>query len=169
LTRLTDNNCSEGQGRRREARELKAVRSKDTTVGTQTEYEAAMRAISVRESAKSNRQQKTHRVDSDGTSRKLMHLTRGGLSRESGRGVSRSHSSEERLRKQREQRAEEPKKVVNEPTIKPSAGSPVKPLRSGPTGQLPAEGATSKRGGATTLLKRAEASRWNDEEASGRR
>jgi len=54
-----------------------------------------MRAMSVRENAKSNRHRKPHRVEPDGTSRKFMHLTRGGLVRESVRGVSRSHSSKE--------------------------------------------------------------------------
>lgn len=54
-----------------------------------------MRAISVRENAKSNRHRKTHRVDPDGAGRKFMHLTRGDLGRESVQGVSRGHRSEE--------------------------------------------------------------------------
>jgi hypothetical protein len=54
-----------------------------------------MRAMSVRANAKSNRHRKTHRVEPGGTGRKFMHLTRGGLGRESVQGVSRGHSSEE--------------------------------------------------------------------------
>lgn len=95
MTGYSDNNRSEGQGGCREALSTKEVRSKGTTVGTRTGSEAAMRAMSVRVNAKSNSHQKTHRVEPDGTGRKSMHLTWGGLSRESGRGVSRGRSSEE--------------------------------------------------------------------------
>ena len=91
----SDNNRSEGQGGCREALSAEEVRSKGTTVGTRTGREAAMRAMSVRENAKSNRHRKTHRVEPGGTGRKSMHLTRGGLLRESGGGVSRGRSSEE--------------------------------------------------------------------------
>ncbi len=91
----SDNNRSEGQGGSREALSTKEVRSKGTTVGTRTGSEAAMRAMSVRENAKSNRHRKTHRVEPGGTGRKSMHLTRGDLSRENGGGVSRGRSSEE--------------------------------------------------------------------------
>jgi hypothetical protein len=52
-----------------------------------------MRAMSVRENAKSNRHRKTHRVEPDGAGRKFMHLTRGGLPRESAGEVSRGRSS----------------------------------------------------------------------------
>lgn len=58
-----------------------------------------MRAMSVRENAKSNRHRKTHRVEPDGTGRMFMHLTRGDLRRESGGGVSSGRSSEENRRK----------------------------------------------------------------------
>jgi hypothetical protein len=92
---MSDNNRSERQGGFREELSTKEVRSKGTTVGTRTGSEAAMRAMSVRESAKSNSHRKTHRVEPDGPSRKFMHLTRGGLARESARGVSRGHSSED--------------------------------------------------------------------------
>lgn len=95
MTRDSDNNCSEGQGGNREVLSTKEVRSKGTTVGTQTGSEAAMRAMSVRENAKSNSHRKTHRVEPDGTGRKSMHLTRGDLPRENEGGVSRGHSSEE--------------------------------------------------------------------------
>lgn len=54
-----------------------------------------MRAISVRENAKSNRHRKTHRVEPGGTGRKFMHLTRGGLECESTQEVSRGRSSKE--------------------------------------------------------------------------
>lgn len=54
-----------------------------------------MRAMSVLENAKSNRHQKTHRVEPDGTGREFTRLTRGGPPRESAAGVSRGHSSEE--------------------------------------------------------------------------
>ena len=58
-----------------------------------------MWAMSVLGSAKSNRHRKTHRVEPDGAGRKFMHLTRGGLPRESAGEVSRGHSSEEAPRK----------------------------------------------------------------------
>lgn len=89
------NNRSEGQGGCREALSTKEVRSKGTTVGTQTGSEAAMRAMSVRENAKSNRHRKTHRVEPGGTGRKSMHLTPGDLFCENRGGVSRGRSSEE--------------------------------------------------------------------------
>jgi hypothetical protein len=91
----SDNNRSEGQGGCREVLSTKAVRSQGTTVGTRTGSEAAMRAMSVRENAKSNCHRKTHRVEPDGAGRKFMHLTRGGLRRESAAEVSRGHSSED--------------------------------------------------------------------------
>ena len=91
----SDNNRSEGQGGSREALSAKEVRSKGTTVGKRTGSEAAMRAMSVLENAKSNRHRKTHRVDPDGTGRKFMHLTRGDLPRESAGEVSRGRSSQE--------------------------------------------------------------------------
>ena len=101
---------AQGQGGRREALSTKEVRSKGTTIGTRTGSEAAMRAMSVLGSAKSNRHRKTYRVEPDGTGRKFMHLTRGGFFGESQRGISRGHSSEESRRKagRKEQRAEEP-------------------------------------------------------------
>jgi hypothetical protein len=95
MTGDSDNNRSEGQGGCREALSAKEVRGKGTTVGTQTGSEAAMRAMSVRENAKSDSHRKTHRVEPDGTGRKSMHLTRGDLPRENGGGVSRGRSSEE--------------------------------------------------------------------------
>ena len=95
MTGDSDNNRSKGQGGSREALSTKEVRSKGTTVGIRTGSEAVMRAMSVRENAKSNSHRKTHRVEPDGTGRKFMHLTRGGLPRESGGGVSRGRSSEE--------------------------------------------------------------------------
>jgi len=52
--------------------------------------------MSARESTKSYRHRKTHTVEFGGTGRKFMHLTWGGPGRESGRGVSRGHSSEDR-------------------------------------------------------------------------
>ena len=95
----SDSNRSERQGGSREADQLKEVRSKGTTVGTRTDSEAAMRAMSVLGSAKSERHRKTHGVESDGPARKFTHLTRGGLPVERWAGVSRGHSSEEARRK----------------------------------------------------------------------
>lgn len=95
MTGSSDSNRSESQGGTREDDQLKEGRSKGTTVGTRTGREAAMRAMSVRESAKSSRHRKTHRVEPDGPGRKFMHLTRGGLPCESRGGVSRGRSSEE--------------------------------------------------------------------------
>jgi hypothetical protein len=95
----SDNNRSERQGGFREELSAKEVRSKGTTVGTRTGSEAAMRAMSVLGNAKSNCHRKTHRVEPDGAGRTFMHLTWGDLRRESGGGVSRGRSSEERRRK----------------------------------------------------------------------
>ena len=92
---VRDNNRSERQGGCRKALSTKEVRSKGTTVGTRTGSEAEMRAMSVRENAKSNRHPKTHRVEPDGAGRKFMHLTRGDLPRESAGEVSKGRSSEE--------------------------------------------------------------------------
>lgn len=91
----SDNNRSQDQGGPREGLSTKEGGGKDTAVGTRTGSEAAMREMSVLENAKSNRHQKTHRVEPDGTGREFTHLTRGGLRRESVGGVSRDHSSEE--------------------------------------------------------------------------
>lgn len=92
----SDNNRSEGQGGCREALSTKEVWSKGTTVGIRTGSEAAMRAMSMLENAKSNGHQKTHRVEPDGAGRKFMHLTRGELPCESRGAVSRGRSSEDR-------------------------------------------------------------------------
>ena len=54
-----------------------------------------MRAMSVLGNAKSNCHRKTHPVEPGGTGRKFTRLTRGGLPRESGAGVSRGRSSED--------------------------------------------------------------------------
>ena len=91
----SDNNRSEGPGGCREALSMKAVWSKGTTVGTRTGSEAEMRAMSVRENAKSNGHRKTHLVEPDGAGREFMHLTRGDLPRESVGEVSRGRSSAE--------------------------------------------------------------------------
>ena len=91
----SDDNRRERPGGCREALSTKAVWNKGTTVGTRTGSEAEMRAMSVLENAKSNRHRKTHLVEPDGAGRELMHLTRGGLRRESAGEVSRGRSSEE--------------------------------------------------------------------------
>ena len=91
----SDNNRSQDQGGPREGLSTKEGGGKDTAAGTRTGSEAAMRAMSVRENAKSNRHQKTHRVEPGGTDRKFTRLTRGGPPCESGAGVSRGHSSED--------------------------------------------------------------------------
>jgi len=95
----SDENRSQDQSWGREACRLKEGGGKGTTVGRRTGSEAAMRAISVLANAKSNRHQKTHRVEPDGPGRKSMHLTRGGLPDESPGGVSRGRSSDEAVRK----------------------------------------------------------------------
>ncbi len=99
MTGISDNNRSEGQGGDREGLSTKEVWSEGTVVGIRTGYEAMVWAISVREATKSDRHRKTHHVEPDGAGRKSMHLTRGGLLRESVGGVSRGHSSEEVRRK----------------------------------------------------------------------
>jgi len=91
----SDNNRSQDQGGSREALSTKEGGGKDTAVGTRTGSEAAMRAISVLENAKSNCHQKTQAVEPDGTGRKFTHLTWGDLSGENTREVSRGRSSED--------------------------------------------------------------------------
>ena len=92
----SDNNRSERPGGCREALSTKEVCNKVTTVGTRTGSEAAMRAMSMLENAKSNCHRKTHRVEPDGAGRKFMHLTRGELPCESRGAVSRGRRSEDR-------------------------------------------------------------------------
>jgi hypothetical protein len=58
-----------------------------------------MWAMSMLGNAKSSSHRKTHQVESDGTGRKFMHLTRGGLRFEKTGEVSRGHSSKESRRK----------------------------------------------------------------------
>lgn len=91
----TDKNRSERQGGSCERLSAKEVRSKGATIGKRTGREAGCGAISVLGNAKSKSQRKTHHVEPDGPSRKLIYLTRGDLGGESQREVSRSHSSEE--------------------------------------------------------------------------
>lgn len=91
----SDNNRSQVQGGHREVLSAKEGGGKGTAVGTRTGSEAAMRAMSVLENAKSNCHRKTHRVEPDGTGREFTRLTRGGLTCESAPGVSRSRSSED--------------------------------------------------------------------------
>ena len=95
MTGRSDNNRSQDQGGHREVLSTKEGGGKGTTVGKRTGREAMMRAMSVLGNAKSNSHRKTHRVEPDGTDRKFMHLTRGGLRRESVGEVSRGRSSEE--------------------------------------------------------------------------
>ena len=66
MTGKSDNNRSEEQGGFREKLSTKEVGSKGTIVGTRTGSEAAMRAMGVRENAKSNNHRKTHRLEPDG-------------------------------------------------------------------------------------------------------
>ena len=95
MTGRSDNNRSQDQGGHREVLSAKEGGGKGTTVGKRTGREAAMREMSVRGNAKSNRHRKTHRVEPDGAGRKFMHLTRGDLPRESVGEVSRGRSSED--------------------------------------------------------------------------
>lgn len=91
----SDNNRSQDQGGHREVFSTKEGGGEGPTVGTRTGSEAVMRATSVLGNAKSNRHRKTHGVEPDGAGRKFTLLTRGGLPRESGAGVSRGRSSAE--------------------------------------------------------------------------
>ena len=91
----SDTDRSQDQGGCREAPGMKEGGGKDTAVGTRTGGEAAMRAMSVLENAKSNGHRKTHRAEPDGTGRKFAHPPRADPSRESGGAVGRSRSREE--------------------------------------------------------------------------
>ncbi len=76
-----------------------------------------MRAMSVRSSAKSHCHRKTHQVEPDGTGRKFMHLTRGDLACESGRGVSRGRSSDESRESDWSEGPKNQQKAINRRTI----------------------------------------------------
>ena len=157
MTGSSDNNRSEGQGGCREALKPKEVCSKGTTVGTQTGREAAMRAMSVRGNAKSNRHRKTHRVEPDGTGRKSPHLTRGDLACERARGVSRGSSSEEG----RESGwSKGPKNQRWQSTDSPTVGRRVVPRNAIGAATAAVTGCGDERwcGGSVTHPKRAEAS-----------
>ena len=157
MTGVSDNNRSEGQGGLREGLSTKEVRSKGTTVGIRTGREAAMRAMSVPRNAKSNRHRKTHLVEPDGTGRKFMHLTRGGLARESVRGDSRGRSSWEGRESGWSQG---PKNRRRQSTDSPSAGKRVVPRNVTGAATTAATGCGGERrsGGTATRPNRAEAS-----------
>jgi hypothetical protein len=96
MTGSSDSNRSESQGGFREELSAKEGRSKDNDRRNTNRQRGWVRAISVRENAKSKSHRKTHQVEPDGTESKMfMHLTRGDLRREIGGGVSRGRSSEE--------------------------------------------------------------------------
>src|SRR5690606_36925629 len=120
----SDNDRSQDQGVSREGLSTKEGGGKDTAVGTRTGSEAAMRAMSVLENAKSNRHRKTHRVEPDGTGRKFTRLTRGGLPSESAAGVSRGRSSEEARGNpgRAKGRREEGKRIATDPRKHGRAG-----------------------------------------------
>ena len=100
MTGSSDSNRSEGQGGDREGLSRKKAVAKVTTAGTRTGREAGRGAMSVLGNAKSDRHRKTRQVEPGGTGLNgFMHLTRGGLPRESGGEVSRGRSSEEARRK----------------------------------------------------------------------
>jgi len=101
MTGSSDSNRSESQGGDREELSTKEGRSKGNDRRNTNRQRGRMRAISMRENAKSNCHRKTHQVEPDGTGPKkvFMHLTRGGLRGESRGEVSRGRSSEEARRK----------------------------------------------------------------------
>ena len=80
--------------------------------------------MSVLGNAKSKSHRKAHQVEPDGTGRKFIHLTRGDLWRESARGVSRGHSSEEACRKAGGAKGRRTKREqsITEPCLKGRAG-----------------------------------------------
>lgn len=158
MTGLSDNNRSERQGRCREAPGTKEVRSKGTTVGTRTGSEAVMRAISVRQNAKSNSHRKTHRVEPDGTGqKKFMHLTRGGLPAERPGGVSRGRISGEGRESGWSKGPKNQCKAVNRRTGGKDACSPAKQPGAA-TAAVPGIGGRLHHGGSVALACRAEAS-----------
>jgi hypothetical protein len=116
-----------------------------------------MRAISVRESAKSNRHRKTHRVEPDGAGRKSMHLTRGDLPDESPGGVSRGHSSVEGRESGWSKGPKDQQKAINRRTSGGSAGSPAKQTGAA-TAAATGTGGVWSHGGTVAQARRAEAS-----------
>lgn len=101
MTGSSDSNRSESQGGFREEFSTKEGRSKGNDRRNTNRQRGRVRAMSVRGNAKSKSHRKTHQVKPDGTGpkRMFMHLTRGGLRRESAGEVSRGRSSEESRRK----------------------------------------------------------------------
>ena len=100
MTGSSDSNRSESQGGFREELSTKEGCSKDHDRRNTNRQRGRVRAMSVLGNAKSDRHRKTHQVEPGGTgSNMFMHLTRGGLPRESGGEVSRGRSSEEACRK----------------------------------------------------------------------
>jgi hypothetical protein len=155
---VSDNNRSQDQGRRREANDPKEGGGEGTAAGTRTGSEAAMRAISVLENAKSNGHQKTHRVEPGGTGREFTRLTRGGPPCESGAGVSRGRSSEEFRGNPggAKGRREEERRDRRTPS-RARAGRPPKPAGRDKHGRLPA--GRGREAGVDSFAERACGSR----------
>lgn len=99
MTGSSDSNRSESQGGFCEELSAKEGRSKRHDRRNTNRQRGRVRAMSVLGNAKSESHRKTHQVEPDGTGRKFMHLTRGGLLCESAGGVSRGRSSEDACRK----------------------------------------------------------------------
>ncbi len=96
MTGSRDSNRSESQGGSCEGLSTKEGRSKDNDRRKTNRQRGMVRAMNVLGNAKSKSHRKAHQVEPDRTGSKMfMHLTRGGLRRESGGEVSRGRSSEE--------------------------------------------------------------------------
>ena len=116
-----------------------------------------MWALSVLGTAKSNRQRKTHQVESGGAGRRFWRLTRGDLGGESRREVSRRRSSEEGAvmaleRRAKEQQYRPTSRMKRESFLKPTRvpcaerGWAAETLRSGFSARVRAQGASVKSG-----------------------
>jgi hypothetical protein len=96
MTGSRDCSRSESEGGFREELSAKEGHSKDSDRRSTNRQRGWVRAMSVRENAKSKSHRKTHQVEPDDTeSKSFMHLTRGDLCWESCGEVSRGRSSEE--------------------------------------------------------------------------
>jgi hypothetical protein len=94
LTELTAATVAERQGGTRKGK-LKEAEGKPTTAGTRTDREACHGRRACKETQSPKAVKETWRVESGGASGKIAHLTRGDPARESERGVSRGHSSDD--------------------------------------------------------------------------
>ena len=148
MTGSSDSNRSESQGGFREGLSTKEGRSKDNDRRNTNRQRGRVWAISVLGNAKSNRHRKTHQVEPGGAeSNRFMHLTRGGLRRESGGEVSRGRSSEEARRKTGGAKGRRTSERATETGLRPGGEESSETRRERQPRQLPCAANAEQKGG----------------------